>query len=128
MRRAILAAAAAAATLVAGGGALAEGDAAAGEQVYRRCFSSVTQGWMIVKLKLHEALLLLVVVVGLFRPDVLLDRVSPAFRAIDAELLVAGEAALAAHPFLGDPPDQAVAQRGNRRADRHGPVLGVHGA
>ena len=58
------------------------------------CFSSVTQGWMIVKLKLHEALLLLVVVVGLFRPDVLLDRVSPAFRAIDMEQLVAGEAAL----------------------------------
>ena len=58
------------------------------------CFSSVTQGWMIVKLKLHEALLLLVVVVGLFRPDVLLDRVSPSFRAIDAEQLVAGEAAL----------------------------------
>ena len=37
MRRAILAAAAAAATLVAGGGAQAEGDAAVGEQLYRRC-------------------------------------------------------------------------------------------
>lgn len=55
------------------------------------CFSSVTQGWMIVKLKLYEAALLLVVVVALFRPDFVLNQVFPEFEGIEFERLIAGE-------------------------------------
>ncbi len=55
------------------------------------CFSSVTQGWMIVKLKLHEALLLVVVIVGLFRPDFLMDQVFPAYRPVGLDGFATGE-------------------------------------
>ena len=54
-------------------------------------FTSVTQGWMIVKLKLYEAALLFVVVVALFRPDFVLNQVYPEFERIEFERFVAGE-------------------------------------
>lgn len=54
-------------------------------------FSSVTQGWMIVKMKLHEGVLLLVVVVALFRPDFVLNQVFPEFESIEFERFVASE-------------------------------------
>ncbi|MCH8110878.1 MAG: TRAP transporter permease [Proteobacteria bacterium] len=54
-------------------------------------FTSVTQGWMIVKLKLYEAALLLVIVVALFRPDFVLNQVYPEFERIEFERFVAGE-------------------------------------
>jgi TRAP transporter 4TM/12TM fusion protein len=56
------------------------------------CFSSLTQGWMFIKVKLHEALLLIVIIVALFRPGVIMDRIYPAFAPLDLEAFVAGEA------------------------------------
>jgi TRAP transporter 4TM/12TM fusion protein len=55
-------------------------------------FSSLTQGWMIVKVKLHEALLLVVVIVALFRPGVIMDQFYPQFAPLDLDGFVAGEA------------------------------------
>ncbi len=56
-------------------------------------FSALTQGWMFVRLKLWESLVLVVVIVGLFRPDVLLDLVSPEYRPLEPARLIAGEVA-----------------------------------
>ncbi|MFQ5760602.1 MAG: TRAP transporter permease, partial [Acidiferrobacterales bacterium] len=57
------------------------------------CFGSVTQGWLIVKVKLHEALMLLVVMVALFRPDLVMDQFYPAFKPLDLDKFVAGQVA-----------------------------------
>jgi TRAP transporter 4TM/12TM fusion protein len=56
------------------------------------CFSSLTQGWMFVKVKLHEALLLIVIIVALFRPGVIMDKFYPQFAPLDLKQFVAGEA------------------------------------
>ena len=56
-------------------------------------FSSLTQGWMIVKVKLHEAALLVVVIVALFRPGVVMDRFYPEFAPLDLDKFAAGEVA-----------------------------------
>ena len=55
------------------------------------CFSCVTQGWMFVKVRLHEAILLLVVMVALFRPDFVMDRFYPAFAPIDLPQFAEGK-------------------------------------
>ncbi|MBT3361463.1 MAG: TRAP transporter permease [Rhodospirillales bacterium] len=55
------------------------------------CFSSMTQNYMLVRNKWYEGILLGFVMVGLFRPDVYLDRVYPAFSSLDLEKFVAGE-------------------------------------
>ncbi|MFQ5830190.1 MAG: TRAP transporter permease [Candidatus Methylomirabilia bacterium] len=55
------------------------------------CFSSATQGWMFVKLKLYEILLLIVVVVALFRPGVFMDRLYPPYVPIALDKFTAGE-------------------------------------
>ena len=57
-------------------------------------FSSITQGWMFVRLKLHEGVLLAVVMVALFRPDFILERFSPAFTEVDPVAFGAGEASV----------------------------------
>ncbi|HJO69002.1 MAG TPA: TRAP transporter permease [Rhodospirillales bacterium] len=55
------------------------------------CFSSVTQGWMLVKVKLHEALVLIVVIVALFRPGFFMDMIYPPFAEIPFDRFLAGE-------------------------------------
>ena len=62
-------------------------------------FTSITQRWMIVKLKLHEMAMLAVVVVALFRPGFIMDQFYPAFKPLDLESFVAGDAA--ARPGYG---------------------------
>ena len=55
------------------------------------CFSAVTQQWMFVRLKWFESILLIVAMVGLFRPDFLLDRVYPAFATADITRAIKGD-------------------------------------
>ena len=55
------------------------------------CFSSITQRWMLVRLKLYEMALLAVVTLALFRPDFFMDQVYPAFRNVPMERFAAGE-------------------------------------
>ncbi|MEE2654138.1 MAG: TRAP transporter fused permease subunit [Pseudomonadota bacterium] len=57
-------------------------------------FSSLTQQWMFTRLKWFESALLIIVIVGLFRPDFLLDRVYPAFASADIKRAVKGELAI----------------------------------
>ncbi len=57
------------------------------------CFGSVTQGWLIVKVKLHEALLLIVVMAALFRPGFVMDQFYPAFKPLDLDKFAASEVA-----------------------------------
>ena len=56
------------------------------------CFGSLTQGWMFTKLRIVERLLLIPVIIGLFRPDFVMDQISPAFEPIDLRAYIAGEA------------------------------------
>jgi TRAP transporter 4TM/12TM fusion protein len=55
------------------------------------CFSSVTQGWLIVKVKWYEAIALLIVMIALFRPDFVMDQFYPPFKSVDMERFAAGE-------------------------------------
>jgi len=55
------------------------------------CFASATQGWFLVKVRFHEAILLLIVTLALFRPAAFMDRVFPAFAPIDTKKFIAGE-------------------------------------
>ena len=57
-------------------------------------FSSLTQQWMFTRLKWFESALLIIVIVGLFRPDFLLDRAYPAFASADIKRAVKGELAI----------------------------------
>ena len=54
-------------------------------------FASMTQGWMIVKLKLYEGVLLAVVVLALFRPDFMLNQVYSAFAPVALAEFAAGD-------------------------------------
>ena len=56
------------------------------------CFSSVTQGWYIVKVRWYEALALLAVMIALFRPDFVMNQVFPPFVPLDTAQFVAGKA------------------------------------
>ena len=55
------------------------------------CFTSATQGWIIVRANVIERLLLLVVMVALFRPDFLLNQVYPDFAPVDVDKFVANQ-------------------------------------
>ena len=57
------------------------------------CFSSVTQGWYIVKVKWYEGILLLIVMLALFRPALMMDQFFPEFRDLPLEKFVSGEEA-----------------------------------
>ncbi|MFQ5785151.1 MAG: TRAP transporter permease [Alphaproteobacteria bacterium] len=57
-------------------------------------FSSLTQGWMIIKTNLHESLLLIVVILALFRPDFILNQIYPEFAPVDLDKFISGEAAI----------------------------------
>ena len=55
------------------------------------CFSSATQGWMIVKTKWYEIVVLLAITFALFRPDYFLNLVYPAYAPVDVEAFRVGE-------------------------------------
>ncbi len=55
------------------------------------CFAAVTQGWLLTRLRWAERLALLAVVVALFRPDALLNRVYPEFSPLPLEAAMNGE-------------------------------------
>ncbi len=54
-------------------------------------FGSVTQWWYVVKLKLYEAILLVVAIVALFRPGFIMDQFYPPFKSVELEKFVVGE-------------------------------------
>ena len=54
-------------------------------------FSSLTQGWTLVRNKVHEGLMLAVVVMMLFRPGIFMNMIYPDFATFDLEKFVAGE-------------------------------------
>jgi len=58
------------------------------------CFSSLTQWWMFVRLRLYEAVLLLAAMTGLFRPDFVMNLAYPEFAPVDIGRFVAGEATI----------------------------------
>jgi TRAP transporter 4TM/12TM fusion protein len=55
------------------------------------CFTSATQGWLIVKTNIAERIILLVIMFALFRPDVLLGYVFPEYVAVDFDKFVANQ-------------------------------------
>ncbi len=55
------------------------------------CFASATQGWLIVKTRIYEIVLLLVVTLALFRPDFVMNQIYPAYAPIDLAAFAAGE-------------------------------------
>lgn len=55
------------------------------------CFSSVTQGWFIVKVKWYEGIALLVVMMALFRPDMVMNQFYPPFTPASLDSFAAGE-------------------------------------
>ena len=54
-------------------------------------FACVTQGWLLTRLSIAERILLMIVVVALFRPDALMNRVFPEFSPIQIEQIIEGE-------------------------------------
>ena len=55
-------------------------------------FSSLTQGWLLVKVRLHEGAILALVILALFRPTVIMDWFYPSFAPLDLGKFAAGEA------------------------------------
>ncbi len=55
-------------------------------------FSSLTQGWIIVKTTIAESILLAAIVVCLFRPDYVMDQIIPKFATFDMAKFATGEA------------------------------------
>ena len=45
-------------------------------------FSALTQGWLMVRLRIYEGVLLVLVIVSLFRPDFVLNQVKPEFSSV----------------------------------------------
>jgi len=64
------------------------------------CFSSLTQNYMFVKNKLYESALLIIIIVGLFRPDFVLDQFSPSYLSLKLDRVLDGDLSL--------PPDRTV--------------------
>ena len=54
-------------------------------------FSSLTQGWMLVRVRWYEGVLLAVACFMLFRPGFFMDQVAPPFEPVDFESFVSGE-------------------------------------
>ena len=54
-------------------------------------FSSLTQNWMLVRNRLWESLVLVVVILGLFRPGIFMDWVYPPFQPESMERFATGE-------------------------------------
>ena len=60
------------------------------------CFACVTQGWFLTRLSVVERILLLVVVVALFRPDALMNRVFPEYSPLPPEAISSPDGAIPA--------------------------------
>ncbi|MBL8659266.1 MAG: TRAP transporter permease [Rhodospirillales bacterium] len=58
------------------------------------CFSSATQGWLLVKVRFYEAIMLLIVALALFRPGAIMDRIFPPFAPVELDRFVSGELAV----------------------------------
>ena len=56
-------------------------------------FASLTQRWMLVRIKLYEMVLLAAVVIALFRPDFVMNQIYPNFEPLDLKRFAVGEAA-----------------------------------
>ena len=54
-------------------------------------FSSLTQGWMFVRVRWYEGVLLAVACVMLFRPGFFMDQVAPPFEPVEFEAFASGE-------------------------------------
>ncbi|MCH6590586.1 MAG: TRAP transporter permease [Proteobacteria bacterium] len=54
-------------------------------------FSSLTQGWTLVSNRIHEGIMLAVVVMMLFRPGIFMNLIYPDFATLELEKFVAGE-------------------------------------
>ena len=54
------------------------------------CFCSVTQNWLLVRLRWFESVLLVAAMVSLFRPDFVLDQLWPEFRSAPLTAFVEG--------------------------------------
>ena len=54
-------------------------------------FSSLTQGWTLVSNRIHEGVMLAVVVMMLFRPGIFMNLIYPDFATLELEKFVAGE-------------------------------------
>jgi MYXO-CTERM domain-containing protein len=55
------------------------------------CFASATQGWLLIKTKIHEIVLLLAVTFALFRPDYVMNLIVPAYAPLDAARFARGD-------------------------------------
>jgi len=55
------------------------------------CFSAVTQGWFLIKVRWYEGIALLVVCFALFRPDFMMNLIYPPFEPVAVEKLAASE-------------------------------------
>ena len=54
-------------------------------------FASLTNNWMLVRNRLWESLALVVVIVALFRPSLLMDRIYPPFAEVPPQSYASGE-------------------------------------
>jgi len=54
-------------------------------------FASLTQNWMLVRNRIWESIILIVVIVALFRPSLILDRIYPPFDPVDTATFANGE-------------------------------------
>ena len=64
------------------------------------CFSSLTQNYMLVKNRAYESVLLIIIIVGMFRPDFIINQFSPAYASLKLDRVIAGDISL--------PPDRTV--------------------
>ena len=55
------------------------------------CFACVTQGWMLAKMSVLERVVLMLVVVALFRPEAIMNRVFPEFQPVSLAQVVSGD-------------------------------------
>ncbi len=55
------------------------------------CFSSLTQWWLIIRLRWYEAICLLLAMIGFFRPDFVMDRIHPEFAPVEMPEAVMGQ-------------------------------------
>ena len=60
------------------------------------CFCSVTQNWLLIRLRWGETILLIAAMVGFFRPDFVLDQYWPEYRAVSLATFSEGKNTLPA--------------------------------
>ena len=55
------------------------------------CFACVTQGWLLTRMNIAERVVLAIVVVALFRPDALMDRVFPQYAVVEFSQIISDD-------------------------------------